>query len=98
HLQGARFAAQRHQLFALGAGHALATTLIDVGPGHPAAQAALGDAEVAGQLADRLGPLASELDGALAELWWMGRGHAGSVRGATTSVQVAAQPGDAQVA
>src|SRR5215472_15059153 len=46
----------------------LAAVVVGVGLGHPVPQARLADAEVLGDLGDRCGALAGELDGALAEL------------------------------
>src|SRR6266511_2385314 len=72
-------AAQLDQLGPVAGGHSLSASLVDVGDVHPTAQARLGDPEVRGQVADRLGPLTRQLDGASAELRRMWTGHADSL-------------------
>jgi len=63
-----QLAAQLGELGPVGAGHAVAPAFVDVGLGHPVAQAALADPEVVSQLSGRLGLLAGQLDRPASEL------------------------------
>ena len=60
------------------AGQALLAALVDVGRRQPVAQAALADADVGGDLGDRLGSLTGQLDGTASELRRMRRWHTDS--------------------
>ena len=76
-------APQRDQLRLLLAREAPPAAVIDVGLRHPVPQAAVGDAELLGDLRHRLFAQPSQLDGPLTELGRMRSGHQDSFRDGT---------------
>jgi hypothetical protein len=76
--RGCSASPQLRELFLLAAGQAVTTAiLLSIGQAHPVPQARIADAKILGNLGNRRGALAGELDGTLPELQGVWRGHGG---------------------